>query len=286
MPVTKQGLSRLLNIYPVDLLKAEFDVQGRRKEDVIETIIKKASEQEVLKFSKGNQDVTRQHVFIFENKPQTLRGFPKPALSDYVPVFTKYERERIEEFYAIEVEYTVVVGPPYRDLTLKFLWPVSVLAETQYTRVTFTILEKNVDAYLGTNERAINTKRNLDEESILSVLISSLPDTLALARADINKGVKKLWADDKIDSVASRWKEARLTMTSTMDKKYLLKRDEPEKYKDAIKAPLLKTLFVALTKDDFPAQFAVEPSEGELMLNRFVNTGEVENVVRAILAAN
>lgn len=286
MPVTKQGLSRLLNIYPVDLLKAEFDVQGRRKEEVIETIIKKASEQEILNFSKGNQDVTRQHVFLFENKPQNLRGFPKPALNDYVPVFTKYERQQVEEFYAIEVEYTVVVGPPYRDLTLQFLWPISILAEPQYTRVTFTILEKNVDAYIGTNERALSTKRDLDEESILNLLTSNLPDTLALTRADINKGVKKLWADDKIDSPASRWKEARTTMTSTMDKKYLLKRDEPAKYEAAIKAPLLKTLFVKLTNDSIPAQFAVEPCQGELMLNRFVSTGEVDNVVRAILADN
>jgi hypothetical protein len=92
--------------------------------------------------------------------------------------------------------------------------------------------------------------------------------------------------DDKIDAMFSKWKPSRSTVTETMDRRFLMKRDDFPAYQAAIQAPLLKTLFVALTEGDFPPLFAVTPVDGEVMINRYVNPGEVDNVVRTILAAN
>lgn len=287
MPMTKQILSRLLNLYPVGLLKEEWNVTGRKKKDeAITQIINTASENEILGFCGENQTVTKQHVFIFENKPKTLQGFPQPLLNGHVPVSVTRSGQRIEEFYVIEVEYTAVLGPPYRDVKLKFLWPVSVLVETKYTRVTFTILEKSINAYLAGTEEALIVTRDKNEEQIMKLLTGNLSGSLVLIRADLNKGVKKLWEDDKIDAMASKWKPSRSTNTETMDRNYLMKRDDFPAYEAAIQAPLLKTLFVSLTGNDLPPLFAVTPVDGELMFNRYPSAGEVDNVVRAILAAN
>lgn len=298
MPTKKDVLYRLLNLYPVSVLKEHWDIKKASKDEIIKAILNIAKEAEIFTFSRMNQDLTKQHLFIFENEPEGLKSFHPPLLADQTPTFSVRNKEMIDEFYLIEVVYKVVIGPaPYRDKELRFLWPISVLASKTYTLVTFTILEKKIDAYLQAGEELLSVTRNIDEEGILNWLKESVPDTLTLNRADLNKGIKKLWSTDKIDAMSSRWKPPRATVTQTMDRKFLLKRDDPDAFDEAIKAPLLKNLFVLLGDEDEEAEegegqdrplahFAATPSEGEIMFNRYPKAEEVKNVVRAILAAN
>jgi hypothetical protein len=298
MPTKKDVLYRLLNLYPVSVLKEHWGIKKASKDEIINTIVNKAGETEIFTFSRVNQDLTKQHLFIFENEPEELKSIPAPLLADQPLKWSVGSKETREEFYLIEVVFKVVIGPaPYRDKELRFLWPISFLVSKTYTLVTFTILEKKIDAYLQAGEEALSVTRNIDEQTILNLLTESIPDTLTLNRADLNKGIKMLWRTGKIDAMSSRWKPPRATVTQTMDRQFLLKRDDPDAFDEAIKAPLLKNLFVLLGEKDEEAEeeegqdkalphFAATPSDGEIMFNRYPKAEEVKNVVRAILAAN
>ena len=287
MPTEKTTLFRLLNLYPAEELKDYWQLKSRTKDEAIEQILKLAEEEEVKTFARLKQEVTKQHLFIFENDIKSLRSFPPVLLPGYVPTASKRTTDQIEEFYLLPVTYKVVIGPPYRDVELSFLWPVSVVATSKFTIVMLTILEKNIDAYLAQGEEALNTQRDIEEDMILATLEDNMPSTIQLTRADLNKGVKALWKADKIDAPMARWKPAKVTMTATMDGKYLLKKDDPQRFEEAIKTPLLKMLFAVVDpKAKYSTQFSVSPSDGELMFNRYTKPEEVSNVVRAILTAN
>lgn len=287
MPTPKAVLFRLLNLYPLDDLRENWQLKAKTKSDLITEILKVAEEQQIVTFCQSKHEVSKQHLFIFENESNNLEAFPTPLLSTHAPSASNLANDEIHEFYLLPVTYTVVAGPPYRDVELRFLWPVAVLANKRYTIMALTILEKNIDAYLAKGERAYSVDRNLDEETILRYLTGNMPEAVTLSRADLNKGVKALWDKDKIDAPMGRWQEAKLVASATMIGKYLLKRDAPEKYKEAIKGPLLKMLFVGVDSEaDFQTQFSTSASDGEIMFNRFSKPNEVSNVVRAILTAN
>lgn len=288
MPTNKDTLFRLLNLYPVEALKKHWEVQkGKLKNEIISEILKIAKEPEIFTFCHSHQEITKQHLFIFEHEAKSLRSFPNPLLADFIPVEFSRVTDRIEEFYLVPVTYKVVIGPPYRDIELQFLWPISILADSASTILTLTILEKNIDSYLPAGERALNTRRDLDEDSILNLLTDNLPSTVTITRADLNKGVKKLWDSDRIDAPYARYKPDKSTITQTMDRTYLLKKDDPAGYQKAIKEPLIRTLFVVVDPQaDYSTRFSVSPSEGELMFNRYGKPEEVANVVRTVLAAN
>ena len=90
----------------------------------------------------------------------------------------------------LPVTYSVVAGPPYRDVELKFLWPVTVLANKKNTIMLITILETNIDVYLPKGERAFSMDRDLDEETILGYLTSNMPEAVTLNRADLIRALK------------------------------------------------------------------------------------------------
>lgn len=288
MPTDQDTLYRLLNLYPIEALKANWELKGKTKNDVITEILSIAKETQIFTFCKSFQEVTKQHLFLFGNDAKAVRSFPNPLLSEFVATDSKRISDRIQEFYLVPVTFKVVVGPPYRDIELKFLWPVSILVEPELVIVTLTILEKKIDAYVPAGETALNTQRDLDEDSILTMLEDGLPNTVTLTELDLNKGIKKLWRSGKIDAPFARWKPDKSTVTQTMDGNYLLKRDDPDAFEKAIKEPLLKTLFVLVYPDvaERSTHFSVSPSDGEIMFNRYSKSEEVANVVRAILTAN
>jgi hypothetical protein len=286
MPTSQDVLYRLLDLYPVEVLKANWTaVRERTKDAVISKILSTTQESAIFTFCQSEQEVTKQHLFFFEHDGRNLRSFPNPLLSNYTPVTSSRTTSSIQEFYLIPVIYKVVLGPPYRDVELQFLWPISILIESTSAIGTFTILEKKIDAYLPSGERALNTQRDLEEESILQSLKDNL--SVSLTTTDLHKGIKKLWTTDKIDAPQARWKPAKATVVQTMDRTYLLKRDDPTAFDKAIKEPLLKTLFVVVdSNSDYDTHFSVSPQDGEIMFNRYGKPGEVANVVRAILRAN
>src|ERR1051325_7302556 len=282
-----QRLARLLQLYPVEVLREGWGVAGTKAE-IAERIAREVSEEKIADFCRVSHERTKQRVVLLESAANDIKSFGDPLLSGNAPVFIRRTNQRLEEFYLLEVSYTAVVGPPYAEKSVDFLWPVHIVAGARTVWLTFTIMEKNIGTYLGQDVNAYGVKKDLDEDGVISLLASRLDDPSLLKRADINKGVKKLWSDGVIDAAHSKWKASKATVTETMDEKCYLRKDDQGAYDRAMKAPLLKTVFHTMdTTKKFPAIFTVVPCEGEVAVTRYPeNANEVATVVAAILSGN
>lgn len=284
----KTKLSRLLHLYPVEVLREAWDLKGMTKAEIVDHIVEESPQGDIENFCRINHGRTKQRVILLNNLSGKLKGFGDPLLGTAAPIFLRRTSQTLEEFYLLSVSYTAVVGPPYTEQTVNFLWPVAVEVNSATVRLTFTIIEKNIGTYLAGATNAYGVRKDIDEEGVINLLVAALDDPANVERSDINKGVKQLWAEDKIDAIQTKWKGAKATLTETMDGKFLMKRDDRPAYERAIKAPLLKTVFHTLVADvKFPGLFSVVPSEGELAVTRYPDDAEeMANVVRAILSAN
>jgi len=292
MPDFEQAeLTRLLQMYPVHALREAWESRkAMRKEELIAEVIRDVPQLAITEFCRIHHGLTKQHTYIFDNQLDNLDNVTDP-LVDLNPDSRLYFRRAtvdIEEFYIFRVRYEAVIGgPPWDEATFDFLWPVSILVEAAHAIVRFTIIEKSLAPYLPDDMRAVNVHKAFDENTICSKLVEGMPSPGALVRCDIQRGVKALWTSDQIDGEHIRFKAARSTKTEDMDSTFLMKRDDPAAFQLAIAAPLLKSTFKAVGDSNFPPLFAVVPSDGELIVNRYSDTlTEVDNVVRAILAAN
>jgi hypothetical protein len=277
-------LSRLLHLYPVEAIRDEWEITGKTKDVIIADVVEQFDEDAILTFARVSHGLTKQRVIIFDNTSGSVADFADPLLAEREPFFVERKAQRIEEFYFLPVSYQALVGPPFVETSLDFIWPIRIVLDTKHAILTFTIIEKNINTYLPSGQRAYSPRKEFDEEGVCVILLQQLPAG-TVQRADLNKGVKAMWDAGQIDALHTRWKAAMSTKTETMDVRRLLKRDDPEAYKQAVKAPLLKTVFQTLAADEgFPPLLTVDPSQGEIIVTRYSKkTDEVENVVRAIL---
>jgi len=288
--MNKKVLARLLRLYPVDALRATWEIKGHPpKDDFVEIVAGNVKEDEIAEFCRAHHGRTKQRVILFDNNADAITGFGNPLLHGQEPRFIRRTSNDLDEFYLVEFIYKAVVGgPPWTETSIEFAWPVGIAVDAKHVRFTFTVIEKNISTYLDGDLRAVGVRKEMNEDTIIGMLIGGLDAPDMIAPLDINKGVKTLWANGCFDSDSTRFKGAKSTSTETMDEKFLLKRDLPEEYAKAMKAPLLKTVFETLKPElKYPPQFTVDPTAGELVVTRYSDAGnEVDNVVRAILAAN
>ena len=285
--MANEKLSRLLHLYPVEVLRIAWDLKGVKAE-IVTQVAKDASRDEIEGFCRVHQGRTKQRVILLDNLAENFKAFGDPLLGPKMPVFIKRTSQRLEEFYLLDVSYTAIVGPPYTEQRVDFLWPVSVTVDAATVQLTFTMMEKNIGTYLGAQVNAYGVKKDLDEDGVIALLAGALDDPSMVKRADINKGVKELWEAGTIDAAHSRWKASKATLTETMDEKCFLKKDDHNAYQRAMKAPLLKTVLHTMDLEKkFPPVFTVVPCDGELAVTRYPDTPEeVANVVGAILSLN
>ena len=282
-------LTYLLEMYPVSALREAWATKkAMRKEELIAEVIARVPQNAIFEFCRIHHPLTKQRILLFENLRADLSAFPDPLVDFKTRHHFRRTSSEIEEFYILTVAYEAIVGPPYAESTFEFPWPVSMIVDSKFVIVKFTIIEKNLSPYLPPGKSALNVHKVFTEETVCSRFIQRLDDPAALARCDIHRGVKALWEAGDIDSEQLRWKSAKSTDTKTMDTKFLMKRDDPTAFQRAIDAPLLKSVFQSIMPDKkYPPVFAVVPADGEVIINRYSNDfAEADNVVRAILAAN
>lgn len=281
-------LRRLLNLFPVKAIRANWEeAKGRTKSDVVDAVVAAIDPENVIDFARKNVGLTKQHVYLFAHQGR-LANLPQSVFEGFDPKMIERAPQRIEYFYLLPLAFRYVAGMPPESGEMIFLWPIKIIVRSKIVEVHVTTMEKDISSYLPEDEPLFDVKRTVENDDVLANFKSRLRGWSPLSPLDINKGVKTLWEQDAIDAPRACWKKAISTSTETMDAEFLVKKDAPAIYAEAIKAPLLKTVFKTLDSDvDWPEFLVIDPSNGELAVSRYGESREaVDHVIGEILRNN
>ena len=281
-------LSRLLALYPVNVLRTTWPLGNLTKDEAIAKIVKTQTQQAIVRFAAENFPCTRQHVYLFELSAPFNDAFPPNPLGWDTEVIRFSTAARHTFFYLLDLKFNVILLDALESQSIEFKWPVTVVVEEATMQVKFTIMEKDLRTYFPNSGAVTVRNRSINENDILRAIRDNLKPTWQAEPMDINKGVKALWKQNFIDSPEARWRNSKSTSRETMDEKFMIRRDRPEVYQAAMKSPLLKTQFLFL-KDgtQYVSHFVVEASIGLVRFPMFtVREDGTTNVLTKILELN
>ena len=273
-----EDVTRLLGLFPIAQLKTVWDIAGK-KDEICRTVASQTeSRGQVEAFVADHFSCCKQHVYVFDRPEGTVPAFP-PSIGSAVRVHEVVENLAI---YVVRVVFNVVLSEPFERAETEFLWPFRVEVKPHYFVVRFVALEKNMETYF--DRQFYGLKRSLDEEDLLSDVLSAYPFSLA----DLHKGVKSAWDDNVIDATRVRYKKPISTASEEMDEMRGVRAFSPTLYEALRNSVLFKTLFTITPNQDLSvACFAVKPAEGFLAFPQYSTVvGGTDDVIEEILARN
>ena len=104
--------------------------------------------------------------------------------------------------YLARIEYAVVKLVLLEHDSIEFLWPIRIELHQNYLLVRFVVLEKSVRSYFDLKKSLVRGKSLSEEMITTSVLADG-----TVGPADLNKGFKALWHEDRIDAARIRYKK-------------------------------------------------------------------------------
>lgn len=276
---------RLLEMYPLDVLREEFEEKGDTKQ-VTEAIVAKTTIKDLKLDCLRLMGHCRQHIYLFEH-PLKAGQLPTEFFGNNVEekqVIVE-EPNRVEHEYLVKMsyEFVVVVGETAKLRWLTLWWPVKIIVTPKILQIRATIMER--DTRLG--KRIYYDSRSIDDAGLVLSVKASFGAMVAVTPLDINKGVKTLWEkEDRIDSSFATHKTANSTETSDMDKGHSIKKDSPAKFRQMLAEPIRKGVFFS-EEEKLPAAFAADPCEGRLAVRRYSeDANAVNELIDAILRLN
>ena len=284
---TARSLSRLLNVFPVAAMRAEWDLRGRTKSDLIGAVVARIDAANITDFVEKSVGLTKQHIFLFEHNLNNLNNLPDSVLRTCGPDKVHKTNATAELFYLIPLEFAYVAGSPPEEGTIEFPWPVRFVFRRRIVEAHLTTMEKDLEAYLDELKPVYSAHRDLEDRDIIEDFKATLNE-IDIVPLDINKGVKQLWANDQIDAPRLAWKSPVSTRINAMDGEYMVKRDDPEEYEQAKDSPLLKTIFKVLAPDvNWPEVLLIDATAGEISIPRYSHDPRaIENIIGEILRLN
>lgn len=278
---------RLLKLYPVKVVKNYFNPEESVQSEMIPEIVNAQSAQAIKQFATDYHNYTKQHIYFFElsanfNRPNfNLNNF-ELSLEGETIVNGGYNFK-----FLPQAEYNVVLGGPTEETVLSFYQPMTVRVHGRKLIVYITILEKNLESYFG-NRRVYEAKKANDDDYFVTLIVDYFKNFYGVTPLDLNRGIKKLWADDVIDSKYAKWKKSHSTTTENMDEEFTLKQKYPPLYEEITKAPINRTIFKNISgHSDINSHFSIDPSKGLLTISIYPeDLDQTNNVINKILAGN
>ncbi|MBZ5493674.1 MAG: hypothetical protein LAO76_22375 [Acidobacteriia bacterium] len=265
---------RLLELFPVTNLRHNFQVKGTRatKEEICFAAAGDNSAQQIAKVAKFVDDhlcCCKQHVYVFSQDGPV-------ALPNDVADGEKVLDGGRHALYLSRAKYSVVLRDPLEETTLEFLWPIRIEIHGQYLVLRCVVLEKNVTSYFDERPAYVAGK-TLTEKTILA--------GIGMNQADLNKGIKKLWADGFLESSRSNFKKPFSLSSETMDEAKGIKEHYPEVYAIMQESPLYTTLFQVAEKNSV-AEFSADPSHGIIGFGSYSEKGDTDGIIEKIISNN
>ncbi|PRY10328.1 hypothetical protein CLV24_11456 [Pontibacter ummariensis] len=278
---------RLLKLFPVKLLKEEFQVTASTQPELIDTLVYGNTDHTLREFAFDKIDCTKQHVYIytlnraFDSGSFSARDFP-------IEVLRSVRTSNGWVLHCLpKITHNVVLIEPFETRTIDFYQPIKITLDGNRLILQFTILEKNLKAHFERN-RCVYSKRMLEESAIKDEILNHFGRNYQVDVCDMNRGVKYLWDNGLLDGKALKFKRAKSTATVTMDEEETYKEVYPEEYRETMKDPLHRTVLKYKVQDDELCDlFTIDPSKGEISFNKYpLTANQIQNVISKILANN
>jgi hypothetical protein len=267
---------RLLELFPVSNLRSSFSVKGS-KESIAGSLARRTGSSQfdtIAEFVDENVQYCKQHIYVLSHSGDA-------ELPESIPDGEQVLASKTHALYLARTTIQVVkLDPPEYD-SIDFLWPVRIERSSHHVLVRFVVLEKAISSYFDRD--VIVRGRSLSEESI----VASLRVDGTLGITDLNRGVKALWDNDKIDAIKVKYTKPGSTNTQTMHEAKGLKKYDRKAYADLLKYPLSMSIFE--THDEFKhiEHFAADPTMGMIGFTKYFKEGENGNeLIRQILKSN
>lgn len=275
-------LFRLLESFPVRIMKHHFGISELKREALIKEIIKTFSEANILNFCFDSFGYLKQHIYIVSpNKEIKSNWIPVPE--NFVSTISLNGKKHHNLMFT--VVYDVFNATKNKKEHINFYLPVQIRKFENYLVLSINILERSLSNYTGDN-LIVLTKR-LDENVYIDRIKKSLPKDITFVSSDLNKGIKSLWEEDYVDAAYVKFKKSKSTSTETMDETNTVKVIYPEIYKKIMASPIDKEVLNVLHKGEGIRRFSIEPSRGKISVNRFSeNDTAVIELVNLILSKN
>lgn len=170
MNTSQDLLKRLLKLYPVKVVKDNFDPDENSQAEMIPEIVANNHENAIKTFALDNHNFTKQHIYFFKlnrnfQRPGfTFNGFPQ-ILQKEIIVDGGYNFQ-----FLPEISYDVILGNPVAQDTLVFYQPLTIRVVNNILQIQITIMEKNIEYYYGARKVYEVTKQNTEEALIQDVL--------------------------------------------------------------------------------------------------------------------
>ena len=122
-----QNVKRLLDLYSVAALRAQWPDAGGTKEEMCFAVAATAKDDSasIAQFLDEYLGCCKQHIYIHSHNGSVL-ALPNSFGTDSEKIHEIREHEQIRALYLIQFEYNVVLREPLSEITLTFLWPVRV----------------------------------------------------------------------------------------------------------------------------------------------------------------
>jgi len=279
---------RLLKLFPVKVLKNYFNSE-ETSNGLFREIIDTNTKSLIDDFAYSNLDFTKQHIYIFDITHQrgTLNTNISLELFPYEVLTNRIIEDNLHLVISPLVDFSTLLSNPFEQVVVRFHQPIKIVITSNHLIFYATILEKNINTYFDDTRKVMNVEKHNDETFVVK-MITDYFQNLNPRVCDLNRGIKKLWEDDIVDSKYAQWKKSRSTTTETMDENYTLKSQYPEVYQGLITAPIKKTVFKYLLNDDeMPENFTADPGMGQISIPLFPKSlNQNQNVVKKILSNN
>src|SRR5581483_889270 len=231
-----QDLKRLLELFSVANLRAEWpDIKGT-KEEICFTVAESKDYERISTFVQGHLNCCKQHVYAF-----TLPG--SAALPEMVQGHGPVLNHGSRSLFVLRVRYDIVLRDPLEETTIEFLWPMQleITEDKTHALLRLVVLEKGVTQYF--DRPCYVPSRSIEEKDVLSQI-----DSWASGRVDLHKGIKTLWGNGFMDSSFAKLKKALSMASEIMDEELGIREHNPELYGQVADNTLLSALF-ALSED-------------------------------------
>ena len=281
---------RLLELLPHQPLKQFAGKRATTKAKAIEILLDKLKVKDIHDFVARNIYTCKQHVFLLSPKNgQTITKYCDLSAVDneFKVISSDGTPPSCESTYLHKVTQSFISLEPLRKIELDFLLPIRVRQTANFIFIHFVTLERGTS--LLDRKGSWRRQKTVSEQKTLETIVNMIQNIQAsnFTRLDMNVGIKYLWDNDFIDTQSIQWRDSSGALTKSMDVGLYLKKNDPDKFKEAMENTLSGGTFHCLKdKDKLGESFTCDPTGGWIAFTSQSLIKSVDNVVESILQHN
>jgi len=270
---------RLLEAFPVDLLRDYFELPGK-KEEVIAKIVNNHIISDIDNFIYGHYGHLHQHIYNRELS-KTIDTSKKDIIHGKL-LNHKHTSTKGEWIYLHKTRYQYWDTKSSTYEYLEFLIPVKIKIKGKTMSVSYNTLSRDIKVYF--QHTIFPTKSPDIAEDVIGDFKNNYSGVVFLL--DLNKGIKYLWENDYLDGMVVQNRKAKSIRRDRMDENFLYKVAYPKDWDNLMLTPIQKTRFKVLKEIDME-HFECNPTTGYLNIGLFSQDADtIDDLLNLILKYN